>query len=175
LLDLKYDYEDGDFSPATVVIRTQLEEELRNYLAAELQRVSQGRYSISQEDEMPNEQRTDIRFIHASVRGMVPVELKIADKWSGRKLFEKLRLQLCCDYLRDLNNENGIYLLVNRGLEREKWRLPDQKLANFESLIEALQAYAAQLTTTDQEIRRIGVSNLQVIGIDLTKRAVRNQ
>lgn len=175
LLDLKHDYEDGDFSPATVVIRTQLEEELRNYLAAELQRLAQGRYSISQEDEMPNEQRTDIRFIHASVRGMVPVELKIADKWSGHKLFEKLRLQLCCDYLRDLDNENGIYLLVNRGVEREKWKLPDQKLANFESLIEALQAYAAQLTTTDQEIRKMGVSNLQVIGIDLTKRAVRNQ
>lgn len=175
LLDLKHDYEDGNFSPASVVIRTQLEEELRNYLAGELQRVSQGRYSISQEDEMPNEQRTDIRFMHASVSGMVPVELKIADKWSGNELIEKLRLQLCGDYLRDANNENGIYLLVNRGAERKKWRLPEQKLVNFEDLIEALQAYAAQLTTTDQEIRQIGVSNLQVIGIDLSKRAERKQ
>jgi hypothetical protein len=175
LLDLKHDYEDGDYSPATVVIRTQLEEELRNYLAGELQRNTQSRYSISQEDEMPNEQRTDIRFMRASVRGMVPVELKIADKWSGNDLFEKLRLQLCGDYLRDPANENGIYLLVNRGEERKKWKLPDGKSVSFEGVVEGLREHAVQLTTTDCEIRDLGVSNLEVIGIDLTKRSTKNQ
>ncbi len=175
LLDLKHDYEDGDYSPATVVIQTHLEEELRNYLASELQRNAQSRYSISQEDELPNEQRTDIRFMHASVRGMVPVELKIADKWSGNDLFKKLRLQLCGDYLRDPANENGIYLLVNRGEERKKWKLPDGKSVSFVGVVEGLREHAVQITTTDREIRDLGVSNLKVIGIDLTKRSTKNQ
>jgi len=120
--DLKHGYEDGDFSPAEVVIKTEGETALRNYLAGELQRWSHGRYSISQEEEMPNKQRTDIRFMRADVRGMVPVELKIADNWPGPQLFEKLRDQLCGDYLRDERNGNGIFLLVFRGT-KQSWQI----------------------------------------------------
>lgn len=167
LTDLKYDYEDGDTSPAEVVIKTHDETELRNYLARDLQRTSQGRYSISQEDEMPNKQRTDIRFMHANVPGMVPVELKIADNnWSGPDLFDKLRDQLCGDYLRDVNSTNGIYLLVYRG-EKQRWQHPQtRRFLGFKAIIDALQAYAHEIITTEA-----GISNIKVIGIDLAKRA----
>lgn len=167
--DLKHEYEVGDFSPAEVVIKTKDEEELRNYLAGELQRASQGRYSISQEDEMPNQQRTDIRFMHSDVPGMVPVELKIADKWSGPKLHEKLRDQLCGDYLRDQSNENGIFLLVNRGEKRTRWRTSGGDV-DFEPLVGALQEYALDLISTNEETKHLRISNIQVVGIDLTKR-----
>lgn len=170
LLDLKHEYEEGDYSPAEVVIKTKEEVELRNYLAGELQRRSQSCYSISQEDEMPNKQRTDIRFMHSDVRGMVPVELKIADNnWSGQQLFGKLRDQLCGDYLRDQANENGIFLLVSRGTQ-ERWELPSGKRVDFEQLVKALQKSALELSVTDQEIRALGIANIQVVGIDLTKR-----
>lgn len=170
LLDLKHDYEDGDFSPVEIIIETKDETKLRNYLAGELQKLSQGRYSISQEDEMPNKQRTDIRFMHTGIQGMVPVELKIADNnWSGPKLFEKLRDQLCGDYLRDEGNRNGIFLLVSRGTQ-QNWEAPARGRVNFEELVKALQKYSLELLATDDEFKAAAIENIQVIGIDLKKR-----
>ncbi|SEK03824.1 hypothetical protein MAA5396_04319 [Marinovum algicola] len=170
LLDLKYEYEDGDFSPAEVIIETNEETKLRNYLAGELQRRSQGRYSISQEDEMPNKQRTDIRFMRAGIQGMVPVELKIADnKWSGPRLFEKLRDQLCGDYLRDEGNKNGVFLLVSRG-KQQHWQTPTGERLDYEELVKALQKYGLELLSTDSDFKPAAIENIQVVGIDLTKR-----
>ena len=168
ILDLKHEYEVGDFSPAEVVIETERETELRNYLAGELQRRSHGRYSISQEDEFPNGQRTDIRFMHADVRGMVPVELKIADNWSGPQLLQKLRDQLCGDYLRDGGNGNGIFLLVSRGT-KQSWELSERGRVDFDDLIKALREYGLESLAADPEFKGV-TENIQVIGIDLTKR-----
>lgn len=166
LNDLKTSYEDGDTSPWKVLISIKQEEILRNYLADELIKSAHARYSISQEDEMPNDQRTDIRFVRAGIPGMVPVEIKIADKWSGTVLFAKLKDQLCGDYLRDAESMNGIYLLVNEQ-EGRHWDcpIPEKKRLSFSSLVVALQEYAHQLIADE-----LGISNIQVIGIDLTKR-----
>ena len=170
LMDLKYNYEDGDTSPWKVLIRVDNEPELRNYLANELKRTAHARYSIAQEDEMANAQRTDIRFERANIPGMVPVELKIAHKWSGAKLFEKLKDQLCGDYLRDIDSTNGIYLLVHRG-EQNTWQHPDsKKFLPFGKLITALQCYAKDIIASCP-----GISNIEVIGIDLTKRSKSKQ
>ena len=166
LMDLKYNYEDGDTSPYKVLIRVDNEPELRNYLANELKRTARARYSIAQEDEMANAQRTDIRFERANIPGMVPVELKIAHRWSGPQLFEKLKNQLCGDYLRDIDSTNGIYLLVHRG-EQNTWQHPDsKKFLPFEKPITALQCYANGIIASCP-----GISNIEVIGIDLIKRS----
>ncbi len=175
LLDFKYANEEGDNSPSNILKKVDNENELRNYLAGELVSKSQNRFSISQEHEFPNMQRTDIRFMHASILGMVPVELKIANKWSGNKLLSKLRGQLCLDYLCDPANENGIYLLIYCDkTEKNKWKVSGEEV-DFKRLVEFLQEYANNLIQEDHEIREIGVTNLRVIGIDLTKRAVTHQ
>ena len=166
LVDLKYNYEEGDTSPWNVLIMIDKEPKLRNYLANELRVTAHARYSISQEDEMPNAQRTDIRFVRANIPGMVPVELKIANKWSGPELFAKLKDQLYGDYLRDVDSTNGIYLLVHYG-EQNSWQHPDSKnFLPFEELIAALQCYAQDIIASCP-----GISNIEVIGIDLIKRS----
>ena len=166
LVDLKYKYEEGDTSPYKVLITIDKEPVLRNYLADELKGTAHARYSISQEDEMPNAQRTDICFRQTNIPGMVPVELKIAEKWSGPELFTKLKDQLCGDYLRDVDSTNGIYLLVHRR-KKNKWRHPDsKKLLPFEELIAALQCSAQEIIASCP-----GISNIEVIGIDLIKRS----
>ena len=170
LVDLKYKYEEGDTSPYRVLIKVNKEPELRNYLADRLKETAHARYSISQEDEMPNAQRTDIRFVLAKIPGMVPVELKIADKWSGPELFAKLKDQLCGDYLRDKDSTNGIYLLVHHG-KKKLWQHPDSKqFLPFEELIAALQRSAQDIIASSPEI-----SNIEVIGIDLFKRSKSKQ
>ena len=119
---------------------------------------------------MPNKQRTDIRFMRAGIQGMVPVELKIADnKWSGPQLFEKLRDQLCGDYLRDEGNKNGVFLLVSRG-KQQHWQTPTGERVDYEELVKALQKYGLELLSTDSDFKPAAIENIQVVGIDLTKR-----
>ncbi len=99
------------------------------------------------------------------ILGMVPVELKIADKWSGPELFTKLEKQLCGDYMRDVNSTNGIYLLVRRS-EKNTWQHPDSNSRlPFEKLIAELQCSARAIIASNP-----GISNIEIIGIDLTKR-----
>jgi hypothetical protein len=55
--------------------------------------------------------KTDLRFHGAVFDGPVRAELKLADKWTGPHLFERLEVQLCGDYLRDKRSSRGIFLL----------------------------------------------------------------
>ncbi|MCY4300182.1 MAG: hypothetical protein OXC68_00400, partial [Aestuariivita sp.] len=169
LHDLKQEYENGNFSPANVVIEIKEECKLRNFLTRELLIRSRDRYSISQEDEMPNQQRTDIRFLHSNIPGMVPVELKIADNWTGPQLFDRLCNQLCHDYLRDANSKNGIFLLVSYG-RKARWVPPTGKRVDFEGLIDALQNHTHACLATDPNLQKLSIENIKIIGIDLTKR-----
>jgi len=170
LHNLKQEYENGDFSPAEIIQQTKKETQLRTFLARELRNKSRGRYSISQEDEMPNQQRTDIRFILPNRPGMVPVELKIADNWSGSELLDKLRDQLCGDYLRDEHNKNGIFLLVFRG-EKNNWQIQGKEKKNFEALVKDLQNYSCELLARDNEFKKTTIESIEVIGIDLPIRS----
>jgi len=99
--------------------------------------------------------------------GPVPTELKIADKWTGPQLFERLENQLCGDYLRDDRSSCGIYLLVNRGEERSQWEHPATGARlDFAGLVDALQAHASSHIANDTKVEAI-----TVVGIDLTTRA----
>lgn len=165
LLDLKDDMEHGDTSVAGILLDIEKEEVMRNYFGHELERMSAGRYQIPQEEELADEKRTDLRFHGAGISAPVPAELKIADKWTGPKLFERFENQLSGDYLRDRRSSRGIYLLVNRGKEGQRWQLPDGTMADFEDLVRALQDYWLELTP-----KYPGVEELRVIGVDLSKR-----
>nr|WP_278376149.1 hypothetical protein [Brucella anthropi] len=165
LLDVKDDMENGDTSVAGVLLDIDQEEAMRNYLAHELERMSAGRYQIPQEEELADEKRTDLRFHGVGIASPVPVELKIADKWTGPKLFERFENQLSGDYLRDRRSSRGIYLLVNRGKQRQRWQLPDGTTMDFEGIVRALHDYWLELSPNYP-----GVVELRVIGIDLSKR-----
>jgi hypothetical protein len=91
--------------------------------------------------------------------------LKIADKWSGPDLFERLNNQLCGQYLRDPRSNNGIYLLGYLG-KRPAWEHPEtgEKMA-YPELINALKREAQKIVAHDSKIE-----DLQIIAIDLTKR-----
>ncbi len=165
LLDLKDDLENGDTSIASVLLGIGLEEVMRNFVGHELERMSSGRYQIPQEEELADDKRPDLRFHGVGIDGPIPTELKIADKWSGPQLFERLENQLFGDYLRDRRSSRGIFLLVNRGKERQHWELPDGTRVDFEGLVSALQAHWQTLSP-----RFPAVEDIRVIGIDLSKR-----
>lgn len=97
----------------------------------------------------------------------MPAELKLADKWTGPHLFERLEVQLCGDYLRDKRSSRGIFCLVYHGT-KTRWDLPNGKRAEgFDALTEALQNHWTILAPQFP-----GVEDVAVIGIDLTVRGV---
>lgn len=164
LLDLKDDLENGDDSVAKVLQRVQEETEMRNYLAHELRGKAQGRYTITQEEEFADDKRPDLRFHGAGFDAPVPAELKLAERWTGPELFERLENQLSGDYLRDNRSARGIFALVNRTKGR-RWQLPSGALVEFDGLLQALRAHWKSIANQHPH-----VEDITVIGIDLSKR-----
>lgn len=166
LLDLKDEIEEGDDSIAGILLREDQEPQFRIYIAKWLRDHARARYSTAQEEEFADAKRSDVRVHGMGFDGPVPIEIKIADKWPGSVLFERLRNQLCNDYLRDTHSQCGIFLMLHRGVQK-RWKHPHSAQSlDFSSLILALQSEADRFIADRQDIEAI-----TVIGIDLTKRA----
>ncbi|MFJ9990380.1 hypothetical protein ACIQSO_06555 [Pseudomonas putida] len=167
LKDLKHDLEDGDSSIASILKPMSQETEIRKFIGGWCRDRAKGRYSIPQEEEFADAKRADLRFHCAAFDGQIPTELKLADKWTGPKLEERLENQLCGDYMRDARSRYGIFLLVYHGIKPGRgWQMSDGKLArSFNELVAKLQKRWEQLAPTYPNIE-----DVLVIGIDLTKR-----
>lgn len=164
LKDLKQELEEGDDSIAKTLQKVDEETEMRNFIAYILRSKANGRYSVPQEEEMADAKRPDIRFHGNGFDAPVPVELKLAENWTGPALTERLENQLCGDYLRDIRSDRGIFLLVLRK-NKTSWMLPQGKAKNFTELIVKLEKHWKAISS-----RYPNVSDIQIIGIDLTRR-----
>lgn len=166
LLDLKDDLEHGDSSFASILRTVTQETDMRKYIGRELREKALGRYSIPQEEELADAKRPDLRLHGVGFDGPVPVELKLAHKGSGPKLFERLKNQLCGDYLRDNRSNRGIFVLVYQD-NKAHWELPgSDNRVDFAGLTAALQDYWWQISP-----QFANVDDITVIGIDLMKRS----
>lgn len=163
LLDLKADLEDGDNSYALNLINEHRETRVRNVIGGWCRDKSSGRYSVVQEEELADAKKPDLRFLGNTFDAPVPVELKLANKWSIEALIERLENQLCGDYLRDNRSNNGIYLLVNQSMET--WKFGDQVLT-FTDLVTFLKSHWNSISGNYSD-----VNNIEIIGIDLLKRS----
>lgn len=166
-LDLKDNLEHGDSSIADILIKgATLETDMRKYIGDWLRDRAQARYSIPQEEELADDKRIDLRVHGTGFDAPVPVELKLADNWTGPKLFERLENQLCGDYLRDNRSNRGLFVLVYRG-GKPRWEPPEAgKSLDFAGLVAALQAHWLAMSA-----KFPGVDDIRVIGIDLTQRS----
>lgn len=161
--DLKRDIEHGDESEAVLLKKLEVETEVRTVFANRLRKASRSLYTIGSEEELADATRTDIRFNAPTVGQAVPVELKIADKWTINKLRERLENQLIGQYMR--SSEYGIFLLVHNGT-RDYWQNPtDRKKVQFLKVVELLRADITTLITKYRNVK-----GLEVVGIDLTVR-----
>lgn len=166
LEDLRADLEGGDSSVAPVLMRAEEETEVRNFVGGWCRDRARGRYALPQEEELADAKRPDLRFHGVGFDAPVPVELKLADKWSGPTLFERLENQLCGDYLRDARSSRGVFLLVHRG-RKGAWDLPSGgRVVGLDALVQALRAHWLAISP-----RLPRIEDVQVTGIDLTKRA----
>ena len=134
--DLKHELEQGDSSIAKIIADgTNEETDLRIYIGDWMRKCAHGRYSVPQEEELANAARPDFRVHCAGLDLVLPIELKLAERWSGNQLFERLENQLAADYLRDNRSQCGIFLLVYKDKDRKKsWEINSKNL-NFAELL----------------------------------------
>lgn len=164
MLDFRDDVEEGDDSIANVLNEVESETVMRNYIGRELRNAASNRYTIPQEEELADAKRPDLRFQGTSFDGPVPVELKLADNWSGPQLLERLENQLCGDYLRDTRSNRGMFVLVNRS--KVGWEIPGaENRVDFAGLILALREYWQVISPRFPKI-----DGIEVVGIDLRQR-----
>lgn len=165
LLDLKDDLEHGDSSDAPMLAMVASETQIRTYIGGWVRDNSRGRYAIPQEEELSDAKRPDLRFHGVSFDAPVPIELKLADNWTGPQLLERLEGQLCGDYLRDIRSGCGIFLLVYRGHKQSWDLLGEAGRVDFDGLLAALRNQWARLSPSLSN-----VDEIQVVGVDLTRR-----
>lgn len=165
LTDLKDDLENGDSSIADTLRRVTQETEMRKVIGNWCRERSANRYHVPQEEELADAKRPDLRFLGVGFDAPLPVELKLAENWSGSKLYERMEVQLCGDYLRDRRSSRGIFLLIYSG-RQGTWELPDRaNSVDFSGLVDALQSHWRAIAH-----RFPNVYEIRVLGIDLTKR-----
>ena len=161
--ELKSDIEDGDESEAALLRKLEKETDVRIVFANRLRKSSRSRYTAGSEEELADATRTDIRLNASQVSAPVPIELKIADKWTLAKLRERMENQLIGQYMRI--SQYGIFLLVHNG-GKKRWKDNRiKKMLSFAKLVEALKQDATNLTG-----KHYNVAALEVVGIDFTVR-----
>lgn len=139
-----------------------LETEVRAFLGQALRARSMNWYGVTQETVTAGENRTDLRIEGRSNRDeIVVVELKLAGKWKGDVLMQKLEEQLLGQYLISRRVRHGIYLLIDLG-KATPWTLEDRPVS-FDELAQALSDRAKVLQEANDQVDRIEVLALQVL------------
>jgi hypothetical protein len=163
--ELKIDIEDGDESEAALLQKLTKETEVRTVIANRFRKSSRSLYTVGSEEEFADATRSDIRLNAPQVSAPVPIELKIADKWTLAELSERLENQLIGQYMRV--SQCGVFLVVHNGTKKY-WEHPlTKERLNFAKLIETLNRNAVELTGKYPHL-----TALEVFGIDFTARAV---
>ncbi len=160
--DLKHEIELADHSYRKIFTAqgSDIEEvEVAKWIAAELSKTSRSQYSTTREEEVQNQNRTDIRLHNPVNAAVSTIEVKIAGRWSYAMLDDALRNQLDGKYLKDHGSKHGVFLLCAVGLQTT-WRPKGENPLTFEQLVVGLQNVANSVVADGLAI------GLQVMGID---------
>ncbi len=170
--DIKRDIENGDESNAGLLKKLSLETDFRKYLEGRLKEKSRSLYVKAAEEQLADDNRTDIRLHSPHIGQAVPIELKLAEKWIYSQLLESIENQLIGKYMR--TSKYGIFLVIynneNPSIKKPKksWTnraIKPQKKMCFSEMIEALRADISLLLKKHPQINA-----LEVVGIDLDVR-----
>lgn len=146
LIDIKNDVERSDTGLRRQLHAQSSEADLRTWLANELTRRRNSRYSVEQEAEIDREQRPDLRAENPNT-APVPIEIKWACDWSVAVLLERLENQLFGQYLRAHDARYGIFF-VGAIKSGRQWDNPaGGRRLTFSEVAALLEAKAVLLST----------------------------
>ena len=161
LEELRKSVEEGPFSDRDLFPLGIREKYLQRWLAARLWDTQSRRFSIHREEEVDDDNKTDIQL--SCPRGNVCIEIKPLDaqrSYTATTLVDTLRTQVVGQYLKGYNSSHGILVLFR--LDGKRWDIPDRgKGQPFSVLVDYLQEQANLIKNKSNGIRQ-----LTVFGID---------
>ena len=167
--DIRDELANGDLSDRELVQSAKKEEWIQRTLALRLQWRANGVYRVVREDEVVEGRSPDIRLHFSDSDRKAAIEVKIADRYSGKDLETALRDQLAKGYLRDPGCKAGCLLLIYLGERKQNsgkgkfWMTPDKKRRlDFDGLIAFLKDKAADMEKSGDI--RVGVFGLNLTG-----------
>ena len=147
-----------------------LEADFRAWLGHALDSRRRPWFSIVQEAETANANRTDLRIeLRGTGNAIVIVEIKLLHGWTYHELSDKFRSQLVDQYLLTSRTRHGIYLIVDLG-KKPKGTMPDGSKPTAGEIASALNTMAADWPDKGGPIART-----QVFTVKPTKRNVRRE
>lgn len=167
--DIRDELANGDLSDRELVQGAKKEEWIQRTLALRLRWRANGVYRVVREDEVVEGRSPDIRLHFSDSDRKAAIEVKIADRYSGKDLETALRDQLAKGYLRDPGCKAGCLLLIYLGERKQNsgkgkfWMTPDKKKRlDFDGLIAFLKDKAADMEKSGDI--RVGVFGLNLTG-----------
>jgi hypothetical protein len=160
LEELRKNLEEGPFSERDLFRPGIPEKFLQRWLAAKFRETQNRRFSVHREEEVDDDNITDIQL--SCPAGNVCVEIKPVDatrSYSANSLTDTLRTQIVGQYLRGTNSTRGILVLMQ--LDGKTWSIPGESVGqSFPALVSYLETQAGAIKAVSD-----GVNELTVFGI----------
>jgi hypothetical protein len=160
LEEIRKNLEEGPFSERDLFKPGMPEKFLQRWLAAKLRETQNRRFSVHREEEVDDDNMTDIQL--SCPAGNVCVEIKPVDatrSYSANSLTDTLQTQIVGQYLKGTNSSRGILVLMQ--LDNKSWSIPGGSTGQpFAALVSYLEAQADAIKRSS-----VGVNELAVFGI----------
>ncbi|WP_156463059.1 hypothetical protein [Methylobacterium sp. Leaf93] len=154
----------SDSSSRALLQRAEVEEEVQQWLAEQMNLRAVGRFHAHREAQVAGGDKPDIIVSSTASAAEVAVEVKHGGQgWSVRDLESALNWQLAENYLKPVNRRHGVLVVSHHG--DRSWRAPeDRAVLSFENVMTRLQEKAEGRT-----VNRVGAISLRAIGIDASR------
>jgi hypothetical protein len=143
---------------------------VQRWVAATLQLVSRGLYTVEREPEKKDQKRVDICATMPGV-GQVPIEIKPIGTYSFADLKRTIEYQLLGDYMRPRQVTHGVLLLVR--LVDKEFQIGENRNGSFANLVAALSEFADSFTVTHGKV--ISVETISLVATRTAARAKRGK
>ncbi|MHB8419516.1 MAG: NACHT domain-containing protein [Myxococcales bacterium] len=135
--------ENDDFSYARLFKPDTREAEVQAWAASCLRLLGGALYSVTRESEVQDDKKIDIQAAVSGV-GRVPVEIKLAERYSFAQLRATIADQLLGRYLRPKEADHGVLLLVS--VSAHRWQM-DKRSLTLSQLRTVLCRHATKIAT----------------------------
>lgn len=170
LEDLQHDLINADFPQGPSLARAPAEVDVQIAIA-HLLRERQGRsYSVEREPHVVDEKEPDVRARAKVTDASVPIEIKLAERWSLPELENALSKQLIGRYLRSRDSRHGILLLVHQRKRGKGWQSRNGRWLTISDVVKHLRSLALRAAAKDPYAPQATVVLIDVSSVQTARR-----
>jgi hypothetical protein len=165
--DMQHDLLNTDFAQGKTLKRLPNEDEVQNWVAAELKHLEKRAYSVERESVVFGGKAPDIRLRSKVSQSSMPIEIKVANTNTLSQLEDALNIQLVGRYLRDKDARRGVLLLVHQNSRTEGWIDAEGKFIAFPQVVAHLEKLARDVAAgSDAPQAQIAILDVSSISIE---------